>query len=145
MWSLYRPIRTLEILKYCEILWDFPKKYFHLHLNSNAVYNSSAKNKIVEYKTLVVPLIPCFYLQMGLRLKRTFWWQIRFKTWIVPIMVFYRFNFSVAVISVIGQLWTSACSYSFVLLCSSRSLVLFSEGNTVHSLNKASTRDVQRC
>ena len=42
MWSLYQPIRILEILKYCEISWDFPKKYFYL--KSNAVYNSSAKN-----------------------------------------------------------------------------------------------------
>ena len=41
MWPLYQPIRTLEILKYCEISWDFLKKYFHL--KSNAVYNSSAK------------------------------------------------------------------------------------------------------
>ena len=43
MWPLYQPIRTLEILKYCEISWDFSKKYFHL--KSNAVYNSSAKNE----------------------------------------------------------------------------------------------------
>ena len=42
MWPLYQPIRTLEILKYCEISWDFPQKYFHL--KSNAVYNNSAKN-----------------------------------------------------------------------------------------------------
>ena len=41
MWPLYQPIRTPEILKYCEISWDFTKKYFHL--KSNAVYNSSAK------------------------------------------------------------------------------------------------------
>ena len=41
MWSLYQPIRILEILKYYEISWDFPKKYFHL--KSNAVYNSSFK------------------------------------------------------------------------------------------------------
>ena len=47
MWPLYQPIRTLEILKYCGISWDFPQKYFHL--KSNAVYNSSAKNlKIVD-------------------------------------------------------------------------------------------------
>ena len=44
MWPLYQPIRRLQILKYCEISWDFPKKYFHL--KSNAVYNSSAKNLI---------------------------------------------------------------------------------------------------
>ena len=43
MWPLYQRIRTLEILKYCEISWDFLKKYFHL--KSNAVYNSSAKNE----------------------------------------------------------------------------------------------------
>ena len=42
MWPLYQPIKTLEILKYSEISWDFPKKYFHS--KSNAVYNSSAKN-----------------------------------------------------------------------------------------------------
>ena len=44
MWPLYQPIRPLEILKSCEISWDLLKKYFHL--KSNAVYNSSAKNKI---------------------------------------------------------------------------------------------------
>ena len=44
---MYQPIRTLEILKYCEISWDFPKKYFHL--KSNAVYNSSAKNNIARF------------------------------------------------------------------------------------------------
>ena len=43
MWSLFQPIRTLEILKLCEISWDLLKKYFHL--KSNAVYNSSAKKK----------------------------------------------------------------------------------------------------
>ena len=42
MWPLFQPIRTLEILKLCEISWDLLKKYFHL--KSNAVYNSSAKN-----------------------------------------------------------------------------------------------------
>ena len=42
MWTLFKPIRTLEILKLCEISWDLLKKYFHL--NSNAVYNSSAKS-----------------------------------------------------------------------------------------------------
>ena len=42
MWPLFEPIRTLEILKLCEISWDLLKKYFHL--KSNAVYNSSAKN-----------------------------------------------------------------------------------------------------
>ena len=41
MWPLFEPIRTLEILKLCEISWDLLKKYFHL--KSNAVYNSSAK------------------------------------------------------------------------------------------------------
>ena len=41
MWPLFQPIRTLEILKLCEISWDLLKKYFHL--KSNAVYNSSAK------------------------------------------------------------------------------------------------------
>ena len=40
-WPLYQPIRTLEIVKFCEILWDLPKTYFHL--KSNAVYNNSAK------------------------------------------------------------------------------------------------------
>ena len=44
MWSLFQPIRTLEILKLCEISWDLLKKYFHL--KSNAVYNSSAKNLV---------------------------------------------------------------------------------------------------
>ena len=43
MWPLYQLIRTLKILKYYEISWDFPKKYFHL--KSNAVYNSSAKKQ----------------------------------------------------------------------------------------------------
>ena len=43
MWPLYQPIRTLEILKHCEISWDLVKKYFHL--KSNAVYNSSAKKQ----------------------------------------------------------------------------------------------------
>ena len=48
MSPLYQPIGTLEILKYCEISWDFPKKYFHL--KSNAVYNSSAKkSKEIDY------------------------------------------------------------------------------------------------
>ena len=42
MWPLFQPIRTLKILKLCEISWDLLKKYFHL--KSNAVYNSSAKN-----------------------------------------------------------------------------------------------------
>ena len=41
---MYQPIRTLEILKSCEILWDLLKKYFNL--KSNAVYNSSAKNEV---------------------------------------------------------------------------------------------------
>ena len=49
-------------------------------------------------------------------------------------ILIYHSTFSVAVISVIGQLWTSVSSCSFVLLCSSRSLVLFSVGNIVHSL-----------
>ena len=48
MWPLYQPIRTLEILKYCEISWDFSKKYFHL--KSNAVYNSSAKKQGLIWK-----------------------------------------------------------------------------------------------
>ena len=43
MWPLFQPIRTLEILKLCEISWDLLKKYFHL--KSNAVYNSSAKKE----------------------------------------------------------------------------------------------------
>ena len=42
MRPLFQPIRTLEILKLCDISWDLLKKYFHL--KSNAVYNSSAKN-----------------------------------------------------------------------------------------------------
>ena len=46
MWPLYQPIRMLKIYKYCEILWDFTKKYFHL--KSNAVYNSSAKNQEIR-------------------------------------------------------------------------------------------------
>ena len=52
MWPLYQPIRTLEILKYCEISWDFLKKYFHL--KSNAVYNSSAKKETLEIKRAVL-------------------------------------------------------------------------------------------
>ena len=48
MWPLFQPIRTLEILKLCEISWDLLKKYFHL--KSNAVYNSSAKNWVIEGK-----------------------------------------------------------------------------------------------
>ena len=49
MWPLYQPIKILEILKYCEISWDFPKKYFYL--KSNAVYNSSAKNGGCTFST----------------------------------------------------------------------------------------------
>ena len=43
MWPLYQPIRTPEILKCCEISWDFPKKYFHLKSNA-CVYNSFGIN-----------------------------------------------------------------------------------------------------
>ena len=49
MWPLFQPIRTLEILKLCEISWDLLKKYFHL--KSNAVYNSSAKKVISKITT----------------------------------------------------------------------------------------------
>ena len=54
MWPLFQPIRTLEILKLCEISWDLLKKYFHL--KSNAVYNSSAKNYLeLESCAKIVP------------------------------------------------------------------------------------------
>ena len=46
MWPLYQPVKALKILKYCEISWDLPKKYFQL--KSNAVYNSYAKNGTVN-------------------------------------------------------------------------------------------------
>ena len=39
MWSPFQPIKSLEILKSCEKMWDFMKKYFHL--NSSAVKNKS--------------------------------------------------------------------------------------------------------
>ena len=45
MWPLYQLIRTLEIHKYCEISWDLLK---YIHLENNAVYNSSAKNDVVD-------------------------------------------------------------------------------------------------
>ena len=41
MWPLSWPIRVSQIPKSSEKLWDFIQKYFHL--NSLAVYNSSAK------------------------------------------------------------------------------------------------------
>ena len=43
MWPLSWPIKVSQIPKSCEKLWDFIQKYFHL--NSLAVYNSSAKNQ----------------------------------------------------------------------------------------------------
>ena len=44
MWSLYSPIRMPYTSKSCGKMRDFTKKYFHL--NSSAVYNSSAKNEM---------------------------------------------------------------------------------------------------
>ena len=53
MWSLFQPIKTLEILKLCEISWDLLKKYFHL--KSNAVYNSSAKKGVLDFQRPIAP------------------------------------------------------------------------------------------
>ena len=39
-------IKVSQIPKSCEKLWDFIQKYFHL--NSPAVYNSSAKNRLTD-------------------------------------------------------------------------------------------------
>ena len=46
IWSLYQSIRMPETSKSCEKMRDFTQKYFHL--NSSAVYNSSAKNTVVS-------------------------------------------------------------------------------------------------
>ena len=47
MWPLSWPIKVSQIPKSCEKLWDFIQKYFHL--NSLAVYNSSAKNDEIAF------------------------------------------------------------------------------------------------
>ena len=45
MWSPFQPIKSLQIPKSCEKMWDFMKKYFHL--NSSAVYNISTKANLI--------------------------------------------------------------------------------------------------
>ena len=65
MWPLSWPIKVSQIPKSCEKLWDFIQKYFHL--NSLAVYNSSAKKgnlsshqsrlELRQYSRLLLPLV----------------------------------------------------------------------------------------
>ena len=55
MWPLCKPIRTLEHLKYCEISWVFPFKYFHL--KSNAVHNRSTKKEYIIIKELKLTFV----------------------------------------------------------------------------------------
>ena len=74
MWPLFQPIRALEILKLCEISWDLLKKYFHL--KSNAVYNSSAKNKELPKKTMTL----CYLDSNNKSLIKEHKYQTRHKT-----------------------------------------------------------------
>ena len=59
MWPLYQPFRTLQILKLCDILWDFLKKYFQIFTtallniekgNSHHTSLNSTLMKDVKYK-----------------------------------------------------------------------------------------------